>query len=88
MHIACRLGSQTIVEYLLLQGMNIETRNKQLQTGLHVACKYGMEVITESLLKQGADMMARDSMMRIPFHYACCSNSSRLIVYLLQNDST
>jgi len=42
-----------------------------------------MEVITESLLKQGADMMARDSMMRIPFHYACCSNSSRLIVYLL-----
>lgn len=84
---AARLGHSSLAEYLILQGIQVDARNKLLQTALHVATTYGWEGMTELLLKAKADILAKDSHYRQAFHYACCAGSTKLVIFLLQHDN-
>ncbi|EGR27440.1 hypothetical protein IMG5_196230 [Ichthyophthirius multifiliis] len=83
LHLASKLGHTVIVEYLLLQGFSVFSRDKQLQTPLHLAAYYSQEYICEQLIKKGASLEATDIKGRAPFHYACCSSSSRIVIMFI-----
>ncbi|KAL4487131.1 hypothetical protein ABPG72_001583 [Tetrahymena utriculariae] len=83
LHVACKEGHTSIVEYLLLQGFSIFARDKSLKTPLHYAAYHGQEYICEQLVKKGAFIDSTDTKGRTAFHYACCGNSAKIIVLFI-----
>ncbi|EAR84800.2 EF hand protein (macronuclear) [Tetrahymena thermophila SB210] len=83
LHVACKEGHTSIVEYLLLQGFSVFARDKSLKTPLHYAAYHGQEYICEQLVKKGAFIDSTDTKGRTAFHYACCGNSAKIIVLFI-----
>ncbi len=83
LHLACSHGLTAVAEFLLVQGIPMESRNKQMMTCLHMACRTGQMKTVESLLKRKADPQGIDSMHRLPLHHACLSGCPSLLLHLL-----
>ena len=50
LHVACEYGHPVLVEFLLMQGFNPNSRDKILCTPLHYACLKGYEYIADILI--------------------------------------
>ena len=52
-------GHTQIADYLIMEGFNVDARDRTLKTPLHYACLHGFETIADLFLKNGADIEAR-----------------------------
>ncbi|KAJ5365577.1 hypothetical protein N7517_008463 [Penicillium concentricum] len=61
----------TVVEWLLDGGSNVDSRDSLGRTMLHQAAFQNCDDTLRLLLKRGADPMSKDSFGQIPLHMAC-----------------
>lgn len=87
LHIAAFNGEQEILEILLKNGMNENTKNEEGQTPLHIAASQKHDDIMKCLLDYGADMKCSDHLGNNPLHYLV-SKSSSFNVYLTMRSET
>jgi len=70
LHKAAALGTVNETRRLILNGIDIDSKDKFGQTPLHLATRYGNESVAELLISQGADIHAQDRYGNMPLHYA------------------
>ena len=70
LHKAVQMGRSSIVEDLLLRGVDVGTTSTSGMAGIHLACKEGSLSILKFLLSCGAMADATDANGRTPAHYA------------------
>lgn len=83
LHISAERGNVGIVRFLLLHGIDINTRDDSGRTALHYAAHGAYIDIVSELLVAGADIEARDNEGRSPLHAAAdaeCEPVIRLLV--------
>ena len=66
----------TLLDYLLQQGLNIETRDKNGETPLPRAAASGNATMTELLVARGADVSAVNHRGQTPFLLSCTASSN------------
>ena len=82
---ATRLGLKSVVESLLENGANVNTRNKDNDTALIWATVKNNKEIVEVLLKYKPNLNSIDNNKWSALMYACNSHQSKDIVELLVN---
>ena len=70
LHYAVRYKSKEIVELLLKNNANINSKNANGTTPLHVAAYYNSKDIAEILIDKGANINAADKNGKKPIYYA------------------
>ncbi|XP_071948207.1 poly [ADP-ribose] polymerase tankyrase-1-like [Antedon mediterranea] len=90
LHFAAGFGRKDVVEYLLLSGANVHSRDDGGLIPLHNACSFGHAEVVSLLLKHGADGNSRDNWNYTPLHEAAIKGKVDVCIVLLQNgaDST
>ena len=78
LHIVANDGYLSIVELLIMNGFNVNARDRTLKTPLHYACLNGHDSVADTLIKSGADVKAKDSLGRSSIHFSVCSSSAIL----------
>ena len=76
LHLACVQGHCSVAELLWKNGVAVDTRNYEQETGLHAACGGVKDLTTIRFLLDtaGADLEARDRYDQTPLHFAARQN--------------
>ncbi|KAL4493478.1 hypothetical protein ABPG72_007486 [Tetrahymena utriculariae] len=82
-HLAASEGQQSVLEFLVSKGFNVDSRDRTLKTPLHYACLNGFATAADFLLKSGANIMAKDSTGKNPIHFASTCNNPQIISLLV-----
>ena len=82
---ACSNGRKEIVEMLLGNGADINTKDRYCQTGLILAVINDHNDIVETLLAKGADVNAKDHNDRTALVHACIEGRKEIVETLLSN---
>jgi V8-like Glu-specific endopeptidase len=61
LHIAIENGRNEIVEFLIMQGMNLDTQNLKGETALHIAAYVNNKFAVNKLVANGADILVKDN---------------------------
>ncbi|MFT6631190.1 MAG: V8-like Glu-specific endopeptidase [Bacteriovoracaceae bacterium] len=61
LHIAVENGRNDIVEFLIKQGMNLDTQNLKGETALHIAAYVNNKFAVNKLVANGADILVKDN---------------------------
>ena len=69
LHIAVRAGNIQDVKELILNGAEINAKDKRDESPLFQAAKSNLVSIAKILLQNGADVNARDSYLQTPLHF-------------------
>jgi len=85
MHIAALDGQVGIMEYLRLQGVELDEVNHQLMTPVHRAAWAGQLNVLKYLKFQGIDLNQADKYGQTPIFYAIQSGNFEVINYLIEN---
>ncbi|XP_055848926.1 putative ankyrin repeat protein RF_0381 [Episyrphus balteatus] len=80
-----RHDSQCIIEILLANKANINSKNENGDTALHIALQNNNTYIVETLVKNGADIDSKNNMYVTPLHKAITYNSFEAIYILLEH---
>ncbi|KAJ9299454.1 hypothetical protein DTO271G3_3076 [Paecilomyces variotii] len=78
-------GNAEMVQMLVQNGADIETRNRFHQTLLSWAAKIGNIYIVQMLLQNGANIESRDRLQRTPLSLAMSEGHTEMVQFLLQN---
>ncbi|KAK7495461.1 hypothetical protein BaRGS_00013400, partial [Batillaria attramentaria] len=71
LHVACRIGNEDLLKFLLNKGADVKAKNDKGFTPLHTACKYGNQVAVKRLIAKGANVNAVGEDELSPLHLAC-----------------
>ncbi|KAH0533253.1 hypothetical protein TsFJ059_001840 [Trichoderma semiorbis] len=83
LHLAVQDGKADVVESLLMQGANIEAKDKYGGTPLFDAVRKGNEDMAKLLLDRGADIEAKNKEGRTPLCNAVCNRNMDMTKLLL-----
>ena len=91
LHHACQAVNADVVELLISQGADVETRDYNFDTPLHLAVKCRVDVCKDQirimclLVKSGADMEKRNKRAHSPLHiatsYGCYAKVAMLVYH-------
>jgi hypothetical protein len=81
--IAAFMGTEEVVQYLVEEGVTIETGNRFGGTCLHLAVESGNENVTRYLLEQGAETSWQDHNGETALHEAAKTGNEALIRLLI-----
>ncbi|CAG0887427.1 unnamed protein product [Darwinula stevensoni] len=84
LHMAALYDQKEILQTLLHNGANKETKTRQGMTPLHVACQCNLFNIAEILLDDEADPTYQDRFGNTPLHYACIMGHVPLVKKLIE----
>lgn len=84
LHMVVKKGLQTLVEFIISKGANVDVRNRLEQTPFHWACYNGEFEIAKILLDAGADITARDIEGDAPFTWAASAGQMEIVKHLLK----
>jgi len=84
MLLAAELGNVAVLEEILSNGQNPNTRFADGGTALHVAARYGHESAVKLLLEEGANPNLRDMVGATPLHWAAMLAPPALLDVLLE----
>ena len=74
-----------MVEDLLREGAQVDSRDEKVRTPLHIAAGVGNEDIVRLLSNRGANVDAIDSYGQTPLHFAAINGHERVALLLLDN---
>lgn len=77
-------GNDTIIEYLIKNGCNINEKSENGLTPLHWACSSGNLAAAKKLIELGADVRIKDDFGRLPINRAA-TKGHRAIIKLLHD---
>lgn len=83
LHIAAGKGHESIVEFLLARGVDVNRKGRGGATALHYAALYGRLNVVRSLLDKGAVVNQKDEFGETPLHSAVsngCAYETRLLI--------
>jgi len=83
LHEAADKGDIRVVEELISEDSDVDSRDKEGRTALHHAAISGDILITAALLNAGANPDIQDKSGRVPLHYAVLSCNPDLAAMLL-----
>lgn len=88
LHVAARLGSESLVSLLLAQGVDVDIRsNKVGMTPLMVASYYGHDAVVEKILSQGANANHSDKFGYTALQFAAENGFCSIVEKLLTKDA-
>jgi ankyrin repeat protein len=77
-------GTKVVIEALVAQGADVNTKNNLGYTPLHIASKEGGSVeVIETLIAQGTDVNVMDNMANTPLHLAIKESDLEIVKLLL-----
>lgn len=80
-------GDLGFVEWLVLRGVEIDTRDSAGRTALSWAAGRGLAQVSRFLVARGADVATADQLGRTPLHFAVFSGSAEVVDILLDASS-
>jgi ankyrin repeat protein len=86
-HRASAIGCLAICQFLILNGMDVNTQSKHGKTCLHLAAQYGHEDIVKLLVESGANVNILDSDNCSPLFSAVQHYHYNIVEYLLLNNA-
>jgi len=84
-HFSFRYGHLNVVEYLVNQNADIDSKNDGLCAPLHFAAGGGCLSVVEYLVNQKADINAKDKNDSTPLHYAAFNGHLSVVEYLVNH---
>ena len=84
LHLAAEKGYYEIVQELINQGVEVDSRNEYAETPLHLSCFEGYYVTSQELINAGANVNVQDDLGYAPLHDACEFNFYDLAEMLLR----
>ena len=84
LHLACRMGRESIVSCLYKHGAEIDARNHQQWTPLVVSIFYGQPEIAEYLIHMGANVHLEDSAGNSPLHHSVLTYKTGVLQLLVR----
>jgi ankyrin repeat protein len=85
LHIVAKKGNKDLAELLLLNGANVNAKDKAGDTPLHDAAFNGYVALVDLLLENKADVNAKDRAGITPLHYAATMNKKDVATSLLEH---
>ncbi|XP_048251543.1 serine/threonine-protein phosphatase 6 regulatory ankyrin repeat subunit A-like [Haliotis rufescens] len=82
LHLACKSGYRSIVEYLLPL-FDIDRRGPRGRTAVMIAADCAQRDVFDLLVSQGADLTFTDKQNNMVFHLACKGGNRSIVEYLL-----
>ena len=82
---ACRFGNLIVLELLLKNGDNIESKDVYGCTPLHISSMSGRLKFVELLVKKGVNIDPKDNRGRTPLQMACRFGNLDIFKFLLEN---
>lgn len=86
LHHACNEGHTALVEFLLSQGADIESKTKMERRSLHIAAIRGHIEVVGILIKNGCQLEPEDEDLYTPLHYASEHGFDDIVRELLNHD--
>ena len=85
LHEAARYDDDNRLEYLIAQGLNVDTRDADGQTPLHISCRCGNSRCTAQLVASGASPNAANTNGYTPLHFAALTDqqASSIQIHML-----
>ncbi|XP_063677929.1 ankyrin repeat domain-containing protein 49-like [Bolinopsis microptera] len=83
LHRACYQGWEDIVEILLLNGADRDSRTDDGWTPLHSAARWNKVLCAKLLIAAGCDVNAMSNGQQTPLHIACSSQACASVIHLL-----
>lgn len=77
-------GNCAAIAYELLDGAEIDVKDKDMWTPLHIAALNGHEQMVDFFLRMGANMDSKNHMGRMPLHVAVSHNQVKVTKILLE----
>jgi HEAT repeat protein len=86
LHDICRGNNNPdIISALIAKGIDVNSKNKNLETPLHIASCFGLEVTVKSLIGNGANVNVKDECGKTPLHNAAYHLNYKNARLLLDN---
>ncbi|CAG5131276.1 unnamed protein product, partial [Candidula unifasciata] len=84
LHVAAHYGYLAIVQCLLKNGADLDSKNDEMQTPLHLASKFGRTNVVREMLKHNVNLVCdQDENSNTPLHLAAQYGHSRVAQVLL-----
>ncbi len=85
LHLAVQNKNQSMVEFLLAHGVDIEMTSKSGQTALHIAAQNGDWPMVDFLLQRGANVKTQDKFGNTPFHVTAQYTGQKFKLEILES---
>lgn len=81
--LAALFGELEVLNFLLTQGVNIDSTNGQNETALHLACRSHLNHVVAFLLEHQASTQIKNENGETPLHIACCVHNHEALSVLI-----
>lgn len=82
-HVACKFGHSSVVQYLVDKGVDLETKNNLGDTPIHFACYFNYTSIVKILIKKRINLEEKDKLGKLPIHIACTKSNWDIVELLI-----
>ena len=88
LHMAARMGLESLALMLVAKGSRINAMDETDQTPLHVAARMGQTDLAQVLVEKGANIDATDDIFQTPLHEAAQRGQERLALMLVEKGAS